>query len=98
LFANSDSDNLPTAIINFIHSPAKRIYLKEPLIEAHRQFIEQNIINKEYEFISTIFGSRVYSLLDPIKYIQNCYLGIMDKQIDKNKSYLEILKEVLLLG
>ncbi|MEI6728236.1 MAG: hypothetical protein WCK98_01195 [bacterium] len=98
LFSNRHTDNLPTAIINFIHSPAKAIYLKEPLIEAHQQFIEQNIIKKEYDLIAKIFGSRVYSLLDPIKYIQNCYLGLIDKKIDTSKPYLVILKDSLTIG
>jgi hypothetical protein len=94
--SQNNSNNLPTSLINFIHSPAKIIYLKEPLNPEIKDFIQKNIIQKEYELIASLFGPRITAILDPIKYVQDCYLGLIENaQITREKSYLEVLVELL---
>ena len=67
---------VPTGIINFMHSPAKIINVKEPLNLASREHIENNISHKQYYLMAEIFGPIITTILNPVKYIQNCYLGL----------------------
>lgn len=92
----NQTNTLPTRIINFIHSPAKIIFLKQPLKPELKDFIQENIIQKEYELIASLFGPRITAILDPIKYVQDCYLGLIENtQITTQKTYLEVLVELL---
>ena len=98
IFTQNEKDKtlLPTSLINFIHSPAKIITLKEPLNPEILDFIQKNIIQKEYELIASIFGPRITAILDPIKYVQNCYLGMIENpEITTQDTYLQVLEGVL---
>ncbi|MEI6729239.1 MAG: hypothetical protein WCK98_06380 [bacterium] len=88
------SNLLPTSIINFMHSPAKVIYLKEALSQDNQDFIQKNIVQKEYEILASMFGPRITTILDPLKYIQNVYLGLIQGSgLTIDKSYLQTLQE-----
>ncbi|MEI6728201.1 MAG: hypothetical protein WCK98_01020 [bacterium] len=92
----NEANSLPTCLINFIHSPAKIICLKQPLNSELKDFIHKNIIQKEYELIANLFGPRITAILDPIKYVQDCYLGLIENpKITTQKSYLKVLVELL---
>jgi hypothetical protein len=87
---------LPTSIINFIHSPAKIIYLKEPLNQDGIEFIQKNILHKEYKLMASMYGPRITNILDPIRYIQNSYLGLSsDTDITTEINYLAKLEELI---
>jgi hypothetical protein len=87
---------LPTRFINFLHSPAKLIYLKNPLNSEIMSKVEQSIFAKEYQKISKLLENRSFAILDPLRYIQNIYLGLnTNKHIKTPDSYLQTLIKVL---